>query len=183
MALPPGYKAVVVRHAAAPKEVQDYFKHLPTLVQNYPHDIALGYLFAGVERAHRMSIYCGVVKMHRADAVLARRTVHLHYMSREQFTTLFNTVYSGSFPKAVTTNIEDAEKVRDMVLHGRRVSAADLRKALVDVLDYAEGFNMFVHSAAGFRPFGDLRGFKGRAQSLDKSTTRWLLKGMGLNLS
>ena len=43
--------------------------------------------------------------------------------------------------------------------------------------------NDWVYQAAGVRPFGDKRGFKGRAEALDKSTTRWILKGMGLPAS
>ena len=35
---------------------------------------------------------------------------------------------------------------------------------------------------AEFRPFGDLRGFKGRGQPLERTTTRWVLKGMGMGI-
>jgi len=38
--------------------------------------------------------------------------------------------------------------------------------------------NEFVFQIAGFKPFGSLKGFKGRAEPLDKATTKWLLKGM-----
>ena len=76
--------------------------------------------------------------------------------------------------------IAEAEKVRDLILHGKQVSEVDKRKAVVDVLEYAKSFNAEVSRIAGFKPFGSLKGFKGRGQPLDKSTSRWVLKGVGL---
>lgn len=51
----------------------------------------------------------------------------------------------------------------------------------MDILDYATGFNDFVYGIAGLRPFGQLKGFKGRAASLEKSTSRWVLRGVGFD--
>ncbi len=44
-------------------------------------------------------------------------------------------------------------------------------QAHVEIIDYAEGVNNELRSLAGFEPFGDLRGFKGAAKSLEKGTT------------
>ena len=59
----------------APPEVQVYFEPVGQLIEYYPWEVSLSYLFAKLERAHLMSIYCGVVKLHRADAALARKAV------------------------------------------------------------------------------------------------------------
>jgi hypothetical protein len=61
------------------------------------------------------------------------------------------------------------------------VTEADKRKAALDLIHYAEMFNNKMQEIAGFRPFGSLQGFKGRGQSLDKSTSRWVLKGIGFS--
>jgi len=71
-------------------------------------------------------------------------------------------------------------------MHGKSVSDPDKRKAISLALHYAEGMNRLiaVTKNLGFRPFtGDLRGFIGALGFLDKSTTRWILKGMGFGLS
>ena len=56
----------------------------------------------------------------------------------------------------------------------------EAREGLTSVLDFATEFNDFVSSLAGFRPFGKLRGYKGRKKPLPKATTRWILRGMGI---
>ena len=58
-----------------------------------------------------------------------------------------------------------------------------MREALVDVIEYAETLNAELKASAGFEPFGDLRGFKGRAKSLDDATSRLVLKGLGFTLA
>ncbi len=46
-------------------------------------------------------------------------------------------------------------------MHGKEVTEKEKRQAIVDVIDYADDLNEFVKSIAGFRPFGDMRGYKG----------------------
>jgi len=67
-------------------------------------------------------------------------------------------------------------------MHGKSVIAVDLRKAISSIFDYAEALDSEVQKLSGVRPFGDLRGFKGRSQPLDKTTSKWLLKGLGFSL-
>ena len=64
-------------------------------------------------------------------------------------------------------------------MQGKQATAANLRKAIHDVFEYAKEFNNLVSSLEGFKPFGDLRGFKGRRENMDKNSTRWILKGLG----
>jgi hypothetical protein len=53
------------------------------------------------------------------------------------------------------------------------------------VLYYTDQINRFLEGRdVGFKPFvGDLRGFVGRLESLDTTTSKWILKGMGFHLS
>jgi hypothetical protein len=104
--------------------------------------------------------------------------VSFQHLTRDGFRVRYKTVFGQSPHKATVAKIKEAEKIRDRVIHGKDVDDATLLQALLDVIDYAEAFNMEVKKIGGFEPFGDLRGFKGRAEPLDKSTTRWLLKGM-----
>ena len=170
----------MVRHFnACPTEVQRYFQHIPQLAPAFPWEVTLSYQFGRVERAHRMALYCGAVKLHRADSKMARQVVEVHYLTRDDFHRLFETIHGKPIPKSTSDTLGEAERIRDRVMHGQGAPDAQQRKAIADVLDYATRLNSFVLGISGFRPFDDLRGFKGRGQALDKSTTRWLLRGMG----
>ena len=100
-------------------------------------------------------------------------------MTRKEFRDKFTVVFGSSIPDAISNTLGKAETVRDRVMHGKKATDSDKRNAVANVIDYADKLNGHVHGIAGFRPFGDLRGFKGAGKSLDKSTTRWVLKGMG----
>ena len=176
-------RGLLNRYKAAPAGVREYFRHLPGLVRDYPLSVCLSYVFAQVELAHNMTLYCGVVKLHQADATLTRAALHKQRMSRREFRDKFKTVFGKPPPKRIWGRLTEAERVRDNVMHGKTSSDHDKRNAIAAVLEYADDFNQFVYRLAEFRPFGDLRGFKGRGASLEPKTTRWILKGMGLTLS
>jgi len=179
----PSYKAVLAAHAAAPPSVQAYFDSLPWLVRNHDWEVALAYMFIRLERAHNMTLYCGAVKVHRANCTVARNVINVHHLTRDGFLQLFENVIGKPIPDPLVDKIRDAETTRDRVVHGKQVSVAEIRNAVVDILEYAVDLNAFVSAEAGFMPFNDLRGFKGRAASLDARTTRWLLKGLGFGVS
>jgi len=183
MALAKSRRGILRVIEKAPKGVAAYFEHLPTLLESLPLDVSLSYVFSRVELAHNMTLYCGVVKKHRTDAVLTRKVINTQHMTRGQFRDKFQTVFGESIPNDVAKPLADAEKVRDLVMHGKSANDASKRQAIVAVIDYARAFNDLVSGLAGFRPFGDLRGFKGRSEPLDKATTRWVLRGMGFDLS
>ena len=69
----------------SPAEIQKYFEHLPNLIEQFPLDVVLTYVFARVELAHNMALYCGIAKLHRADTGLARHAVQAHHMTRKEF--------------------------------------------------------------------------------------------------
>jgi hypothetical protein len=64
-------------------------------------------------------------------------------------------------------------------MHGKSASDDQVRNAVAHILAYATAMNECTAEYDGPKPFGDLRGFKGAAQSLEKGTTRWVLMGMG----
>ncbi len=184
-------RGVVNRYEAAPENIRAYFNYLPSLLEDpaagpdagrrYPLDVSISYLFGLVELAQNNSLYCGVVKQHRVDTGLASRAIDCHPLHREDFRRFYEAIF-GKKPKAATFGkLQEAQSIRDRIIHGKRVSEKDKRKAVVDIIEFAERFNEDVYAVAGFRPFGDLRGFKGRGQSLDKSTSRWVLRGIGFD--
>lgn len=130
-----------------------------------------------------MTIYCSVVKLHRVHTEVASVAVNNHHMNRDGFKHLFKDITGKPLRAATMARIAAAEKVRDKLLHGKSTTEEQKRQAVADILEYAEAFNSDVHAICGVRPFGKLKGFKGRAKPLDKSTSRWVLKGMGIACS
>lgn len=173
-------KGLKKKYEGCSAKVRGYFPHFEKLAEEFSYDVVLSYVFGLVELAQNMTLYCGIVKLHRADATLARKAIDVYHITRNGFHDKVTIVYGKPIPPATVSKLKSAEKVRDKVMHGKKCSDADKREALASVLEYAEEVNAFLKKEAGIEPFGDLRGFKGRAASLDKSTTRWILLGMGL---
>ncbi len=174
------YKQVLKHFTATPKDIQDYFPSFPELVKCYPWDVSISYVFSRIEAVKHTTIYCGIVKIHWTDSVLTRELINKDHMSRGRFRELFKTVFGKPIKKELLAKLAEAEAIRDRVSHGKSWTDVEARKSLTDIFDFATGFNDFVQAEAGFRPIGDLRGFKGRKESLPKDTTRWVLKGMGI---
>ena len=182
MTRPKTKKTVISYFEKLSPDVMRYFEHLPNLIKDYPWEVALSYVFWRVELAQTNSIYCGIVKLQSAESSLARKAVNESRRSRSQFKEKFDMVFGKPVKATLSTKLGHAEKVRDRVIHGKEVKDEVKREAVLDILEFAEGFNSFVSSLAGFKPFGDLRGYKGRGKPMDKSTTRWILKGMGFDI-
>jgi len=174
------YQGVIRQYVEAPQQIRDYFPSFVELVKEHNWEIPISYVFSRVELAKRNTIYCGIVKLHWCDAELTRKLVNEDHMSRSRFLDLFRVVFGHRVPNNVVAKLEGGEQVRDKVAHGMKWHPAEARQGLVNVIDFAKDFNDFVDGKAGFRPFGDLRGFKGRREPLTKATTRWVLKGMGI---
>jgi hypothetical protein len=178
MDIPKTYKEVIARFKQAPDEIQKYFTPSVELIERYPWEVTLAYMFSRIELAHNMTLYCGVVKLHRAHSEVAWSAIDSLHITRNNFRELFETVFGKPLKSKIIKKISEAEAIRDKIMHGKDVPNANLRKAIFRLIKYTELFNDFVFQAAGFKPFGSLRGFKGRAEPLDKSTTMWLLKGI-----
>lgn len=183
MSAPTSYKGVLKLFGEQPAELQKYFEYLPKLVSaDLPYDVALAYLFSRIERAHRRTLYCGLTKRYAANTEFTDKIVRKEYLTRDEFKKVFQAVFAHEFPDRLTKLIEHAEEMRDTGMHGRETTAVGMRQAIHDVFEYAREFNTVVSGLAGFQPFGDLRGFKGRQEGIDVPTTRWILKGMGFRV-
>jgi hypothetical protein len=166
-------------YKSLPTDVQEYFDDLEGLLNGFSLDVVLAYVFSRVERAHVNSLYCGAVKFHHVDSGLARRAVRQFHMTRDGFRKKFAMIYPKGIPEETIKLLVVAEGVRDAVLHGKGGRPEHKRNAVAHVLEYANLLNEHCAGLNGPRPFGNLRGFKGAAQGLEKSTSRWVLLGMG----
>ncbi len=183
MNVPPTWRGVRNRLLDSPPDVQSYFHPVEDLIEYYPWEVSLSYLFSRVERAHVMALYCGVVKIHRTDNQLAKSAVDRFENRREEFLKLFENIYGKKIPKVLIDKLEKAQNIRNRVLHGKKVKDKDFRLAIVAIIEYASGFNQHCRRIQGIPTFvRSLQGFTGATSPLDKSTSRWVLKGIGLPL-
>ncbi len=178
----PTYKALLKCYEARSEPVRSHFAHLPKLIKDLPYEIAIAYSFLKIEQAQNRALYGGVVKVHRCNAEFAGRIMNLQHLTRPGFKDLFKNVFGKPLQAATAEKIADAEAIRDKVIHGKQVSDGELREAVADVLMYAEDFNAEVQALAAFNPLGDMRGFIGRAETLDKRTSKWLMRGLGFGV-
>lgn len=184
MATIPSYKALLRHYEAKSEQVRNHFECLPKLINDgLPYEIAIAYCFLKIEQAQNRALYGGVVKVHRCNAEFARRLMNVQHLTRDGFRALFKNVFGKPLKDATVSMILDAEKIRDKVIHGKDVSENELRQAIADVLAYAEELNNEVHARGEFKPLGDMRGFKGRAEALDKRTSKWLMRGLGFGVA
>lgn len=163
-----------------PESVKKYFADLPDLVNRYDWDVPISYLFSKIKTLKRRTIYAGLVKLHQLERTVTANILDDDYLSRARFVSLFETVFGEKLSNKILTKLSDAEKVRDNVAHGKPLTQAQARQCIADALDFAEAFNNFVFEVGKFRPCADMRGFAGAGKRLSKSTTRWVLRGMGI---
>lgn len=165
------------------EEIRKYFNYLPLLLNQSEilYEVILAYLFLKIEQAQNRCLYGGIVKIHHANANFVGKIIDKQHLTRDGFQTLYKNVMGHPFPHKALEQIQNAERIRDKVIHGKDVSDDKLRIAIIACLKYAELVNdeMSSNRGAGFKPFGDMRGFKGRGESLDVRTTKWLMRGLG----
>jgi len=176
-------RTVIEQFDSCPEEIRAYLSDLPRLLDGFPLEVSISYLFTCIQRAHNATLCSGAVKVHKANRNVARAAVGAQQITREGFQQQFETVFGLPMPEEVKQELEAAQMVHDKILNGQRTSEKDKREAIGHVLDYAQALNRFVNRRAKFKPFGDQEGSDGCAESLNKSTTRWMLKGMGFSLS
>ena len=161
------------------QEVQEYFEHIPKLLDEFPIEVCLAYVFSRLELGQNMALYCGAVKIYRVDSKLARKAVDKQHMTREKFVEFYEVIFEIPLPNTARKDLEKAEKTRDSIMHGKMADGDDIRKAIACVLKYAEEVNKELHEKHQLKPFGNLRGFAGRLKKLDKQTSLFVLEGMG----
>jgi hypothetical protein len=177
----PSYKALLKLYESLSGEVKEHFPLIPKLIE-LPYEVGLAYSFLKIEQAQNRALYGGVVKAHRGDAEFVRRVMNLQHLTRGGFKDIYANVFGAPLGNATAAKLAEAEKVRDRVIHGKSVDDNEMREAIADCLEYGTLLNADVSSIAGFKPLGDMRGFKGRADSLDKRTTKWLMRGLGFGV-
>jgi hypothetical protein len=133
-----------------------------------------------IETMFHDTLYKGLVKGHKTDSSLTRELLDRDHFTRTRFRELYKTVFGAPIPSEVDAKLKAAEVVRNRAIHGKKVTDAQARSCLMNAFEFLEGFSDAVFVAAKFRPCADGRGFKGRAGSLGKDTSRWVLRGMGI---
>lgn len=178
----PTYKALIKIYEDLPEEIRKYFQHVPNLLKDFPYEVCIAYSFLKIEQAQNRALYGGVVKLHRGDTEFVRRVMNFQHLTRDGFKEIYKNVFGAPLSKDTSNKLKEAEKIRDRVIHGKTVPDGELREAIADCLNYGVLLNIDVSTAAGFKPFGNMRGFKGRADSLDKRTTKWVMRGLGFGV-
>lgn len=183
--MPANYKQLISKYDALPAKIKGYLPYFKKLVYGYPYEVTIGYLFSRIERAHHIALDCGLVKLHECDSDLTDSVIQSYRMTREDFPEKFKTIFDIAINPSALVKLRRAEKIRDRLLHGKsNVEAKDQRHAIFNLFEYFEEFDTQVTGLlSGFSPFGSLTGLTGRKVKLGKSTTRWVLKGMGFSVS
>jgi hypothetical protein len=172
-------RQVITEFESKPEKIRSYFQHLVDLIEKYPWDISLGYVFSKIEDAKRVSLYFGIVRLHNANATVTRDWVRDHYLNRDHFLKLFCTIYGKPIPDSTLSLLERTENIRDKVAHAQNWSDSDARHAIVDALKFAESFNDLIRNLGVTEPFnGDKRGWRGAATGLPVDTSLWILRGI-----
>lgn len=167
-------------------DVKAFFNEFRALVESdFSLEVVLAYVFLRLEQGQHMALYCGARKLHKTDGELTWTAIDSQYMIREGFHKYFDVIYGAALPQEVRDIITPAERIRDRLMHGKGLDAGEVREAISRTLQYTDQINRFLDGRnVGFRPFcGDLRGFVGRLESIDKATSRWVLKGMGFQIA
>ena len=167
-------------------DITGFYSEFNDLVDStLPLHVLLAYVFFRLEQGQLLALYLGSRKLQRTDSELTWKALDSQRIDRETFLTYFETIYSFPIPQPIREIIVPAEKIRDRLMHGKIVTDPNLREAIARPLYYSlEINNLIAQKINGLRPFvSDLRGVIGRLESLDKPTSRWILKGMGFQLS
>ncbi|MDH5542032.1 MAG: hypothetical protein OEY64_03610 [Nitrospinota bacterium] len=163
--------------------VRNFFEKVPVLIDSsLGIDIVLAYVFFRLEYGQRLILYSGVRKLHKTNSELTWDAIETHDLKRKDFMNLFKIIYGFPIKKYAKDDLKIAEKFRDYLMHGKDIKTTQMIEAIGRVLDYSSKINEQVDQKCGFKPFSNLRGLTGAGKSLDKSTSRWVLKGMGFNL-
>ena len=166
-------------YETCPQEVREYFEQVPKLLDDFPMDVCLAYVFSRLELGQNMALYCGAVKLHKVNSELAKNAVERQYMSRKKFIEFYKTIFALDLPDIVRKDSERMEKTRDRIMHGKKANDDEIRNAIACVLHYAKEVNKQLDAKYQLKPFGKLQGFAGGSKQLNKSTSRFVLLGMG----
>jgi hypothetical protein len=167
-------------------DIRAHFSEFPGLVDSaFSLNVVLAYVFFRLEQGQRRVLYCGARELYKTDSELTWSAIDSEYLKRNEFPKYFQSIFGVPLPSDLQNIIRPAEQIRDGLMDGRDVDEPALREAISRVLHFTHAMNIFVDAQnVGLRPFvGDLRGFVGRGHSLDKPTSRVILKGMGFQIT
>jgi hypothetical protein len=184
MALIPNVRALRAHFDGKPRYVREFFWHMPDLIaESAKFEIALAYSFLRTELAQNRTLYGGALRLYQAHSEVAQSLIDAQHLTRATFKELYKNTFGKAVSGSVEANFDNAQRVRNRIIHGKTVPTPDIRNALAAIFDYASGLDQEVFAIANFHPFGDMRGIRGRQGSLNKKTTRWLMKGLGYGKS
>ncbi len=168
-----------------PKKTRDYYEHFPSLLKDSLLDVLIAYLFMGIERGHYRALHCGLTVKHKADAAVTDAILMKQHITRGSFEKFFKAVFEENIEPGTLRKLREAEEIRNKVIHGRKPTDAEKKRAIIDALEYVQGFAKQIEKNHNLlNPFGPLTGVGGRKKTrLPKTTTRWVLKGMGFGAS
>ena len=139
--VPGNWVGVVARIDASSEEVKSFFDPISELIEHYRWEVSIGYMFTRVEQAHNHLLRGAAVKIHGVNGSTANRFVDGQHITRKEFSRLYKNVVGGSVPARAAKFLSEAEKIRDRVVHGKRVVEKDQRTAIIYIVEYAEGIN------------------------------------------
>ena len=175
------YKGLRAQFDSLPPTVRSYLQQLDGLLDGSDkYEIALAYTFMKLEEGNHRALKCGLVRLHKCNSERADDALEKQHFSRKYYRAVFKNIVGKPIPTSCINHLEIAESIRDRRIHGKSVSASDLRAGLSSALSYIKEIGEFVEARTGKNPFGDLRGLAGRAALLDKNTSYWVCKGVGL---
>lgn len=161
--------------------IQSYFSELSKLLHEASLEVCLAYVFLRTEAAHHRLLYGGATKIYQLDYELTWNIINKQHMTRSDFEKFYENIFGTK--NTQLTILREAEKIRDKIIHGKKATNKEIAEAIEKVLEYADLINK-LHSDikfGGFMPFASMKGFKGRAGSHGKQTTRLVLKGLGFS--
>ena len=169
-------------YKARPQEVQIHFEYVPRLLNDFPMEVCLAYVFSRLEYGQNMALYYGTVKLYNVDSQIAKEIVGAQHLTRDKFVQFYREIFKIRVPEKALSHLKEAEKVRDAIMHGKKASQKELRNAIAHVLEYAEIVNEQLCEKCALKPFGYLKGVLGGLKNyLDKPTSRYVLKGIGFS--
>ena len=178
--VPGNWQGVVNRIDGSTDEIRGFFDPVSELIEHYRWEVSIGYMFTRVEQAHNHLLRGSAVKIHGVNGRAADRFVDKQHITRKEFSRLYKNIIGGAMPARPAKILSEAEKIRDRVVHGKRVAEKDQRTAIVYIVEYAETMNAELQDKANFSPFkADQRGYAGRRATLPDATSAWVMKGLG----
>ncbi len=161
-------------------DTKTYLSGLESLLDDpKKYGVALAFLFMKVEEGQHRALKCGLIRKHKCNSQKVDDALAKQHFTRAYFKIIFKNVFGAEVAKEALASIENAEKVRDQLIHGKKPAQKILRDAISGAFDYIIALGQQVEGKTDKNPFGDLRGLAGKAALMDETTTFWVLKGMG----